>query len=576
MRKTVLALTFIFMLSVSLFYGLGAHLTGANVVATIFIREDGSVEGTDKIQRDGNVYTVVADLNGAIRATDIFITIEKDGVVFDGGHRKIQGTGNGVGIAAYGRKDITIKSAKIVNFGVGIELRATDFERNTTASNNQILDNYLDTTYFAINLNTVSGTVTGNTIVSRNSRYGVFFDCNSTVFSKNSFVDGGLIVYEPRVGNVLNGNTINGKPLVYLEGQSGQIIDGAAQVILTDCRYMTIKNVDSTADLRVTITLFGTSNTVITKCRGNIVLRNSHSNMIVDNYLVDVGSMVSYRSAAIELSGSDNNTIADNSILATGSLGVSLFGSSYNSVRGNQISSTGQAGVIVESTITSIPVFNYIHENSITCTENGIYLNKGARNNFVFKNLITDCKNAIMLSSGHENTFVGNNISRSMQYAVYLAVSDDNIFYHNNFVDNAVQAFEQHEFYSFPGPFSYYSERNMWDNGEVGNYWSDYTGHDADGDGIGETPHPVYGNFTDRYPLTAPFDINSITVIPGTWNPSLSPEPTPTPIHSPSIEPSPTSVTLPAALLIGFVIAVLVSGLGLLVNFKKRGRDRDL
>jgi len=537
MKRKALALTLILMLSVISLYGLGLHSVEAYATATIYIRADGSVEGTDKIQRDGNAYTLIEDLNGAVDAMDAFIAIEKDGIVFEGGSRTIQGTGTGIAIAAYGRKDITIKNTKIVNFGVGIGLRIKDYESSATASNNQILDNYVDVTYFAIDLNTEKATVSGNTLISRNSKYGVLFDCTDTVFSNNAFVDGGLIVHEPSVGNVLSGNTINGKPLVYFEHQSNQIIDGAAQVILTDCSNVIVRNVDTTADLRVTITLFRTSNTRITNCIGNVVLRNSHSNTIVDNQFADVGSMVSYSSAAIELSASHNNTIAGNSILSTGSLGISLLGSSYNNVQGNQISSTGQAGVTIESTIESKPAFNYIHENSITCTENGIYISRNARDNFVFKNLITDCKNAVMLSHGHENTFVGNNISRSMQYGVYLEISDDNIFYHNNFVDNAVPAYEQHEFY-YPSPFSYYSERNMWDNGEEGNYWSDYTGVDEDGDGIGETPHAIYENFTDRYPLTSPFDISSVTVIPSVWSSPSSPELTPTPIQSPTPEPT--------------------------------------
>lgn len=569
MKKTALAHALISVLLFSAIAGTQfINATSAQAHPTIIsIKADGSVEGTDKIQRDGNVYTLVADLSGAVDAMGIFITIEKDGIVFDGGHRTIQGTGNGVAIAAYGRKDVTIKNTKIINFGVGIELRATDFESNTTASNNQILDNYIDITYFAIDLNTDNGTVSGNTLISKNSKYGVLFDCNNTVLSNNAFVDGGLIIYEPRIGNVLAGNTINGKPLVYLEHQSNQVIDGAAQVILTDCSNMIVKNVDTTADLRVTITLFGTSNTRITNCRGNVVLRNSHSNTIVNNQLADVGSMVSYSSAAIELSASDNNTVAGNSILATGSLGVSLLGSSYNNVQGNQISSNGQAGVIIESTIDSKPVFNYIHENSITCTENGVYLRGGARDNFVFKNSITDCKNAIMLSSGHENRFVGNNISRARQYAVYLAISDDNTFYHNNFVDNAKHAYEQHEFY-WMGYSTYYSERNIWDNGTSGNYWSDYTGVDEDGDGIGETPHPVYENFTDRYPLTTPFDINSVTVVPATWNPPPSPEPTYSPEPSPAAEPFPTTLVIASA-----IAVVAAVGLGLLVYLKKRKRE---
>ena len=59
------------------------------------------------------------------------------------------------------------------------------------------------------------------------------------------------------MGNIFFNNTINGKPLVYLQTQSNQIIDEAAQVILMDCNNITVKNVNTTAQLRVIINLFG-------------------------------------------------------------------------------------------------------------------------------------------------------------------------------------------------------------------------------------------------------------------------------------------------------------------------------
>ena len=44
-------------------------------------------------------------------------------------------------------------------------------------------------------------------------------------------------------------------------------------------------------------------------------------------------------------------------------------------------------------------------------------------------------------------------------------------------------------------------EPNTWDNGAEGNYWCDYVGADADGDGVGDSPHVLYANNQDNHPL---------------------------------------------------------------------------
>jgi hypothetical protein len=42
---------------------------------------------------------------------------------------------------------------------------------------------------------------------------------------------------------------------------------------------------------------------------------------------------------------------------------------------------------------------------------------------------------------------------------------------------------------------------HAWDNGKVGNYWSDYDGSDANNDGFGDTPYFVDIQNQDRFPL---------------------------------------------------------------------------
>ena len=72
--------------------------------------------------------------------------------------------------------------------------------------------------------------------------------------------------------------------------------------------------------------------------------------------------------------------------------------------------------------------------------------------------------------------------------------SSENVIYHNNFINNTLQAED---------PWT-----NQWDYNCQGNYWSDYTGADADGDGIGDKPYYIGPNGVDHYPLMAPFQLS--------------------------------------------------------------------
>jgi len=156
---------------------------------------------------------------------------------------------------------------------------------------------------------------------------------------------------------------------------------------------------------------------------------------------------------AVRLENVSHTTITNNTI--TNSLvGLALAFSDFNTIAGNNITKNTYRDAFVNSSN------NILRDN----TMEGLYVSKSIN-----------------------NTLVGNTIG-----SFELSQSSKTTFYHNNveFVHPGYEAFN-----------------NKWDDGypSGGNYWSDYTGVDTNGDGIGDTPYIIDANNTDRYPLMHPW-----------------------------------------------------------------------
>jgi hypothetical protein len=123
------------------------------------------------------------------------------------------------------------------------------------------------------------------------------------------------------------------------------------------------------------------------------------------------------------------------------------------------------------------------------------------KNNTVTGNALSDSIVGILVSGSNQT--VTKNVIANNQQGLFFGfnnkegtIPSDVVINHNDFERNVVQLSGcgcKSPNASEPG--------HSWDDGRQGNFWSDYNGTDANGDGIGDTPYVVDVLNQDRYPL---------------------------------------------------------------------------
>ena len=216
--------------------------------------------------------------------------------------------------------------------------------------------------------------------------------------------------------------------------------------------------------LNKTVVLTGENraNTII-----NGVSSNKHAIEIIVNgvdisgFTIKNNAGLSTHKACIFFNSVSSCNISNN-IVKNGENGIYLVGSSGSSINGNTVEDNNANGIHLSASSENTISGNVIKNNDGL----GIYF----------------------YASSSSNTVSQNSISGNHLYGIRLVSSNGNTFHHNTFSENNINVNDPNT--------------NSWDDGSEGNYWDDYTGQDADEDGIGDSPYEISGGSNrDRYPL---------------------------------------------------------------------------
>jgi len=288
--RTVLTFSVILSLLSTVLIGLTINIRRVEAIETIYIRADGSIEGTADIFTEDNIsYTLIAAINEPI-------VVERSNIIIDGEEHTVSGARTGTGFTLTNISNVTIRNINIEDFTYGICL-------------DESLNNY----------------ISGNNIANNN--YGIAFWrwANHNMIAENNItasVECGIRL-DQSSHNIISENNVTAN-------------NDAGIALHTFSENNTIFGNIITANNDAGIHLYASShnNTI----SGNNVANNNWGILIwdSDNNTISGNNVTANNDGGIHLLGSNNNTVAGNNLTANRGSAIYQDESSLNNtISGN-------------------------------------------------------------------------------------------------------------------------------------------------------------------------------------------------------------------------------------------------